>query len=77
VDVEQSGVRCWRLLQIDGRVRENKRGKGGGGLARCHEEEGKRERERAPGAAVGSADSGDGMAPGSVVRGGVLAVEAG
>jgi hypothetical protein len=32
VDVEQSGVRCWRLLQIDRRVRENKRGKGGGGV---------------------------------------------
>jgi hypothetical protein len=35
------------------------------------------ERERAPGEAVGSVDSGDGMAPGSVVRGGVLAAEAG
>jgi hypothetical protein len=77
VDVEQSEVRCWRLLQIDGRVRENKRGKGGGvgSVPRGGRKTG--ERERAPGAAVGSADSGDGMAPGSVVRGGVLAAEAG
>jgi hypothetical protein len=42
----------------------------GGGSTRFRMEEGKRKRERAPGAAVGSTDRGVGMAPSGVVRGG-------
>jgi hypothetical protein len=44
--------RCQWLLQIGRRMRENTRGKWGGGSARCRVEEGKW--ERAPGAVVGS-----------------------
>jgi hypothetical protein len=51
-------------------MRENKREKWGGS-AQCRVQEGKRERERerAPGAAVGSADHRVGMAPGGAVGG--------
>jgi hypothetical protein len=52
---------------------ENKRGKWGGGSARCCVEEGKWERERAPDAVVGSADHGVRMAPGGTVRCGTRA----
>jgi hypothetical protein len=70
VDAEHSGVRRQQLLQIGGCAGENKTGKwGGGGSARCHVEEGKRERERAPSATVGSADRGIKMASGGTVEG--------
>jgi hypothetical protein len=68
VDAEQSRVRHRWLHQISGRARENQRGKGGS--ARCRVEEGKQERERAPGTAIGSADCGVRMAPGGVIGGG-------
>jgi hypothetical protein len=43
---------------------------GRGAGVRCRVEEGKRERERAPGIAVGSADRGVGMAPSGMIGGG-------
>jgi hypothetical protein len=49
---------------------EQERETGGGGSARCRVEDGKRERERAPGTAVGSVDHGVGMALSGTVRGG-------
>jgi hypothetical protein len=71
VDAEQSGVRCRRLLQIGGRVGENKGGKWGGGVGSVpHGGRKTGERERAPGIAVGSADRGVGMAPSGVIGGG-------
>jgi hypothetical protein len=53
VDTEQSGVRHQRLLQIDGRAGENKRGKWGGRLVAAWRKESWREIERAPGGAIG------------------------
>jgi hypothetical protein len=44
MDMKQSGVRHRRLVQIRERAGENERGNWGGS-ARCHVEEGKRERE--------------------------------